>query len=279
MGEYNITTGVWRVDDFDTIFKAMVDEFNVQYNTNYSYTQFEGSNAGKLLYLAAQHRQNLDNDVAQLGVKMADYLRTNNILLGNPPSTYNAVIDAFKKSGYILSVRPPSTTADAGKLQPVIERIDGVALSPSEYDDIAKIGLENIAGGIITEAPTAGLAGQHTLSNGQNFTFNFVIPIKNEIKIRAIIEYTVTSQAAFQDDARVKQKILDNFNEIYSTGNDIYGDYYLKYSDLPYARFIKVEAAIDANLSIFKGEIQQDTYNFKRVLTLANIEVTQTEVV
>ena len=74
---YTVTNG-YSPRDYETILAQCVQIVNEQFGTSYTSQSFTGTNLWKFLYATIQGLMTVENNIAELGVKLQDYIRTQN---------------------------------------------------------------------------------------------------------------------------------------------------------------------------------------------------------
>lgn len=256
---------------YETILTEAVQVVNQEFNTNYTNQSFVGTDLWKFLYATIQGLMTVENNIAELGVKLQDYIRTQNEQLIIPRSSVDGIMQAIKDElGLVSSIKPVESENDAGYIDIAVD-VDNTA---SDYAEKKQQILE-----ILHKYMTAGLfyngneSGTVTASNGQEFTYNYSLPNAIALKVKVQVKVSENNNLFVETPNVIKDKFLKNFKELYRFGFDFEPQQFLNISrDLPFASEITTQYSTNGGSS-WSTAIYQSAYNTKLTLNVADIEV------
>lgn len=261
---------------WDDILAVMTDAINAQFNTDYTVDTIVGSNHFKFFYGGLQLVMETENKVAELGNKIADYIRTVNDSIAQPISSVDGTIRYFRDAlGFNVALRAIDDVDDRG--QPAIcvdvdtARPDFESVKQQIFDAIHHSQTEGLYWFNSSTTPASNeYRGESSALNGQAFPYCFFVPENSIFKIRI----TVTRSRGSLDYQINAQQIADlftqNFNSIYSLGKDFEGEKYLSTADISSASNVRVEWSTDDGAS-WSDSVKQMEFDEK--ITLGTIEV------
>ena len=267
---YTLNNG-YAPRDYETILSECVKVVNAEFGTKYTMQSFVGTNLWKYLYTTIQGLMTCENNIAELGVKLQDYIRTKNEELIIHRSSNDGIMQAIKDElGLVSSIKPTKSEADAGEIYLAVD----VDKEGSDYADKKQQILN-----VLHKYMTAGLnyngteRGTVKASNGQVFDYAFELPVKKKLKMKIEVKVSDNTNLFVETTNRIKEKFLKNFASLYKMGFDFEPQQFLNISrDLPFASEIKVQASID-NGSSYKTNIIQSDYKTKYTISDADIDV------
>ena len=102
---YTVTNG-YSPRSYETILAECVQVVNEQFGTSYTSQSFTGTNLWKYLYATIQGLMTVENNIAELGAKLQDYIRTQNEELIIPTSSENGFTALLQRElGLIASFK------------------------------------------------------------------------------------------------------------------------------------------------------------------------------
>lgn len=265
---YNVTNG-YAPRDYETILAECVSIVNQEFGTSYTSQSFVGTNLWKFLYTTIQGLMTVENNIAELGVKIQDYIRTQNEELIIPRSSPDGIMQIIKDElGLVSSIKPVEREQDAGLIYLAVD-VDNTS---DDYADIKQqifnLLHENMGAGLFYQGTETG---QVTASNGQSFDYAFSLP--TEVPLYVKIKVTVSDNTTLfvETPPVIKKKFLDNFASKYRLGFDFEPQTYLCKDDLPFAGAIEVRYSTDG--LEYKTIILESAYNEKFTINENNVEV------
>ena len=253
---------------FDEQITLYYTEWSQKFNTEVSFSQFEGSKEYSIFYSNAQVDINAQAIFANAYFKALDYIRDANHRIELKGINREKLIKSIEDLGYLASLKP-TIIAEAGKSFICIDYNEIAEDKPL----IAKTISENIAAGIITVNGASGeIVESHTISNGQSFDYGWVEP--TEVDVEWKIQYRVdrNSREPVDTAEAIQQRFYENYDKIYRLGNDIKPEqYYSTISDAPWASEIIISYDLGTGFVTAVLETDYDS-RYLRNLELTNIE-------
>ncbi|KIP71410.1 hypothetical protein SN11_16870 [Vibrio harveyi] len=266
---WNDETGV-LVDDFDTIMQVYFDAFiasdpkfdGLAFNT------FVASDEYKVFYASVQVDMTIESIVANLYVKMSEFIQNTNLQINNPTTTPNALIGGLKdKFGLYASVKP-MTYEESGQSHVAIDYTP----EPDLNYQIASY-MEKTA--IVASTYMVGdIEQQIVLSKGGFETYRWVAGVESDIIFRLTITKSRNSNAIVDNQDDIVAKFLANFDEFFWIGMDVEPEKYFEIvRDAPYASDILTEYSLDGGAS-WSNKPHKTPYDAKYIPNLPVSNVT-----
>ncbi len=264
---YTVTNG-YSPRSYETILTECVHVVNEQFGTSYTNQSFTGTNLWKYLYATIQGLMTVENNIAELGVKLQDYIRTQNEELIIPTSSENGFTALLEREmGLIASFKPTESSADAGQIYLAID-IDNTAEDYAEKkQQIFNLMAEHLGAGLFYNGTEQGTV---TELNGQSFNYAFDLPTETNLKVKIQVRVSENTNLFVETTNKIKEKFLANFAKAYRLGYDFEPQVYLCKDDLPFASEIKVTYQSNGSYS---GEVLNSAYDEKIIITENNVEV------
>lgn len=263
---YSIENG-YTPRSYDEILEKCVNVVNEQFETDYTTQTFTGTNLWKFMYAIIQEIMTVENNIAELSVKIQDYIRTQNEELIIPRSSPDGITQILKDElGLTASVKP-TTDEDAGHIYIAVD-VDNTADNYAETKQkILNLLSENMGAGLYYEGTETGTV---TELNGQQFSYAYSLP--TEVPLTVKIQVTVSDNTTqfIETPSVIKEKFLKNFNDLYRLGYDFEPSIYLCRDDLKFASEIKISYLSGGS---YTSNIYQSDYNEKITISPENIEV------
>lgn len=267
---FSVTNG-YSPRSYETILQECVAVVNEEFKTNYTVETFKGTNLWKYLYATIQGLMTVENNIAELGVKLQDYIRTQNEELIIHRSSVDGIMQAIKDElNLVSSLKPASSSADAGEIYLAVD-IDKLG---ADYDIKKQEILTTLH-----KYLTAGLhyngteAGTVTAKNGQPFKYAYELPTEKALKIKIQVKVSENNNLFVETTNSIKEKFLNNFAKIYRLGFDFEPQQYLNISrDLPFASEIIIQYSTNSGSSWAKEVLESD-YKTKFTIDDADVEV------
>lgn len=267
---FSVTNG-YSPRSYETILQECVAVVNEEFKTNYTVETFKGTNLWKYLYATIQGLMTVENNIAELGVKLQDYIRTQNEELIIHRSSVDGIMQAIKDElNLVSSLKPASSSADAGEIYLAVD-IDKLG---ADYDIKKQEILTTLH-----KYLTAGLhyngteKGTVTATNGQPFQYAYELPTEKALKIKIQVKVSENNNLFVETTNSIKEKFLNNFAEIYRLGFDLEPQQYLNISrDLPFASEITIQYSTNSGSS-WATEVLESDYKTKFTIDDADVEV------
>lgn len=267
---YSIING-YSPRSYESILSACVEIVNDEFGTSYTTQNFVGTNLWKFLYTTIQGLMTVENNIAELGVKMQDYIRTQNEELIIPRSSVDGIMQAIKDElGLISSIKPIESSANAGLVYLAVD-VDNTADNYAETKQkILNLLHENMGAGLFYNGTETGTV---TATNGQAFNYAYSLPTAVNMKIKITVTVSENNTLFIETPIEIKKKFMDNFNSFYRLGYDFEPQIFLCTDrDLPFAGAIDIEYSTDGGTN-WASSVWQSAYNQKVVITENNVEV------
>lgn len=267
---YSVING-YSPRSYETILDDCVAVVNDEFKTNYTRQTFVGTNLWKYLYATIQGMMTIENNISELGVKLQDYIRTQNEELIIHRSSVDGIMQAIKDElGLVSSLKPASSSADAGEIYLAVD----VDNEQEKYSELKQKILETLH-----KYLTAGLhyngteAGTITATNGQVFNYAYQLPTKKPLKIQIQVKVSDNTNIFVETTNSIKEKFLKNFSDIYRLGYDFEPQQFLNISrDLPFASEITIKYSTNSGSS-WATEILESDYKTKITIDENDVEV------
>lgn len=254
--------------NIDDIMSSIMDGVNAQFGTSYTIETFTGTNMYKYFYALAQRVQTNEIKASEVFIKLQDYFKIMNETILDPKVTPNGIVQAFKEAGYTASVKPMEL-ADAGKANICVD-VDETAVDYAlKKLAICNLIKDYVVAGVITEGTESELL---TLTNGQQFTFSYRLPIRTEIKLKLTLTLSRNNRHVIASPEETKNTLMANIAELYSLGKDFEPERYFSASDAPWTSDILLEYSIDNGVN-WLDTVYESDYNELFVVLLENIDV------
>lgn len=266
---YNVTNG-YSPRDYETILAQCVQIVNEQFGTSYTSQSFTGTNLWKFLYATIQGLMTVENNIAELGVKLQDFIRTQNESLIIPRSSYDGIMQIIKDElGLVSSIKVVESASEAGQIHLAID----IDKNSEDYADrkakIFKILHENMGAGLFYNGTEKGTVNA---SNGQVFNYAFDLPTETSLKIKIQVRVSENTTLFVETPNEIKNKFLANFAKFYRLGYDFEPQIFLcRDRDLPFASEINISYSTSG--STYKTAILEAMYDEKFTIDPNNVEV------
>lgn len=266
---YTVTNG-YSPRSYETILAECVQVVNEQFGTSYTSQSFTGTNLWKYLYATIQGLMTVENNIAELGVKLQDYIRTQNEELIIPTSSENGFTALLQRElGLIASFKPTESSSDAGQIHLAID-IDNTAEDyENKKQQIFDLMAEHLGAGLFYNGTEKG---QVTELNGQAFNYAFDLPTDMPLKVKIQVKVSENTNLFVETTNKIKEKFLNNFARAYRLGYDFEPQAYLCKDDLPFASEIKVTYSTNGGSS-YSGEVLNSMYDEKITINENDVEV------
>lgn len=265
---YNVTNG-YSPRDYETILAQCVQIVNEQFGTSYTSQSFTGTNLWKFLYATIQGLMTVENNIAELGVKLQDYIRTQNEELIIPTSSENGFTALLEREmGLIASFKPTESSSDAGQIHLAID-IDNTAEDYAEKkQQIFNLMAEHLGAGLFYNGTEQGTV---TELNGQSFNYAFDLPTETNLKVKIQVRVSENTNLFVETTNKIKEKFLANFAKFYRLGYDFEPQIFLcRDRDLPFASEIKISYMTNGK---YKTDVLEAMYDEKFTISPDDVEV------
>lgn len=267
---YSVTNG-YSPRDYETILTQCVGIVNQEFGTNYTTQSFVGTNLWKFLYTTIQGLMTVENNIAELGVKLQDYIRTQNEALIIPRSSADGIMQLIQDSfGLVSSIKPIEQSTDAGQIYLAVD-VDSTADNyATTKENILNALHQNMGAGLYYHGTETGSI---TASNGQQFTYAYELPTEQALKINIQVKISENSTLLVETPTAIKNKFLANFAELYRLGFDFEPQSFLCIDrDCPFASQITITYSTDGG-STYSSGVLQSTYKTKYTIAESDVEV------
>lgn len=267
---FSVTNG-YSPRSYETILADCVAVVNKEFGTSYTSQTFVGTNLWKYLYATIQGMMTIENNISELGVKLQDYIRTQNEELIIHRSSVDGIMQAIKDElNLVSSIKPVESSADAGEIYLAVD-IDNEG---ADYAQQKQKILDTLH-----KYMTAGLhyngteSGTVTATNGQVFNYAYELPTEKALKIKIQVKVSENTNLFVETTNSIKEKFLENFAELYRLGYDFEPQQFLNISrDLPFASEITIQYSTNDGSS-WETEILESDYKTKFTIAYADVEV------
>ncbi|MHA2782606.1 hypothetical protein [Vibrio harveyi] len=238
---WNDETGV-TPDDFDTIIKAYFEAFKnadpkfdgLAFNT------FVASDEYKVFYASAQIDMTIENIIANLYVKMSEFISSVNLQINNPTTTPNALIAGLMDNFGLRASVKQMIYEESGQSHVAIDYTPDPDLNyqiASYMEKTAIVASTYMVGDIEQEI---------VLSKGGIETYRWVAGQDSTLHFRLTITKSRNSTAVVDNQDEIVAKFLANFDEFFWIGMDLEPERYFEINrDAPYASDILTEYSFD----------------------------------
>lgn len=263
---YTVTNG-YAPRDYTTILQECVSVVNEQFGTNYTAQTFVGTNLWKFVYAIIQEIMTVENNIAELGAKLQDYIRTQNEALIIPRSTPDGITQILKDElGLDASVKPTEST-DAGYIYMAVD-VDNTAEDyATTKQSILNILARNMGAGLFYNGTESGTV---TEINGQQFSYAYNLPTAVPLQVKIQVTVSENTTNLIETPTIIKEKFLANFNRLYRLGFDFEPSIYLCRDDLNFASEIKVTYSTGG---AYTSNVYDAAYNEKITIDPSDVEV------
>lgn len=253
---------------FDEIMNELRIGVNTQFSTTYDVDQFLGTGWYRFLYPVAQRIQNNEVKISEIFTKLAEYIVQKNILINRPSVSQNGIVDAFKNNGFIASVKE-TEEATIGQIFVAIDLVGDEVDFAAKKLQICTLMKDYTVGGTVSYGDQQEII---TLSNGQAFTYKFVLADRQVIKFRVTIADSVNTSIAIPEDESIRLQFYNNYISRYRMGWNLEPQKYFNQGDAPWAANVLVEYSLDAGSS-WASVVFESEYDDLFVLSLEDIDV------
>lgn len=267
---YTVTNG-YSPRTYETILEECVGVVNEEFGTSYTLQSFQGTNLWKYLYATIQGIMTVENNIAELGAKLQDYIRTQNEELLIPTSSNDGIMDLIAKElGLVSSIKPIESEADAGQIYLAVDIDDTASDYEQKKTAIFKLLHDYMGAGLFYHGTETGTI---TASNGQVFDYAFDLPTKTNLKIKINVKVSDNSTRFIETPAKIKDKFLANFESLYRLGFDFEPQSFLCIEkDLPFASEVNVSYSTNGGTS-YSSEVLAGMYDEKFLINPEDVEV------
>lgn len=271
---YNVVNGYTK-RTFDDLMAALTQSINMQFGTDYTTDTIVGSNHFKFFYGGLQLVMETENKISELGVKIADYIRTVNDSIQAPISSADGTIQYFKRVlGLDVALRPITDVSMAGKPAIAVD-IDSASVDFSSrkqqiFDALRLSQTEGLYWFNPSTSPASNeYRGESSALNGQAFPYAFFTPRAYPMKIRITVTRSRDNLAYQLNPSQIRDLFIVNFNKMYSIGRDFEGSRYLSVQDVASAASVLVEWSDDGN--VWSSSVRSMSFDTK--ITLDTVTV------
>ena len=266
---YTVKNG-YSPRSYETILNECVGIVNEEFGTTYTSQSFVGTNLWKFLYTTIQGLMTVENNIAELGTKLQDYIRTQNEELIIPRSSPDGIMQIIKDElGLVSSIKPVDTAANAGLIYLAVDIDNTSADYADRKQQIFNLLHNNMGAGLFYQGTETGSV---TASNGQTFDYAFELPDEVALKVKIQVRVSDNTTLLVETPTIIKQKFLANFAEVYKLGYDFEPQTYLCKDDLPFASEIEISYSEDGGTT-YETDVRDCEYNEKITIGANDVEV------
>lgn len=267
---FSVTNG-YSPRSYETILADCVSVVNQEFGTSYTSQTFVGTNLWKYLYATIQGMMTIENNISELGVKLQDYIRTQNEELIIHRSSVDGIMQAIKDElNLVSSIKPVESSADAGEIYLAVDIDNEGADYADKKQKILNVMHKYLTAGLHYNGTETGTV---TATNGQVFNYAYGLPTKKALKVKIQVRVSENNNLFVETTNEIKEKFLNNFAEIYRLGFDFEPQQYLNISrDLPFASEITTQYSTNSGSS-WATEVLESDYKTKFTIDDADVEV------
>lgn len=267
---FTVTNG-YSPRSYEAILADCVAVVNSEFKTQYTIQSFVGTNLWKFLYAEIQGMMTIENNIAELGVKLQDYIRTQNEELIIHRSSADGIMQALKDElGLVSSLKPTESSADAGEIYLAVDIDPEGADYASKKQEIFNALHKYLTAGLHYNGTETGTV---TATNGQVFNYAYELPTEKALKIKIQVKVSDNNNLFVETTNSIKEKFLENFAELYRFGYDFEPQQFLNISrDLPFASEITTQYSTNGGSSWGSAVLQSD-YKTKYTISNADVEI------
>lgn len=225
-----------------TKMNSIRQRINAEFGTNYTPSNFAGSDFYKYFYALVQELQLSEVLMSEVFVKLQKYIEVTNEKISQPKNTAEGIInDIFFGFGYPTSVKP-MVVADRGKIHICIdidETQDGYAgLKQQLCRRISEITVL----GSVTEGSESHSV---VLTNGQAFDYKYFLPVRIPILLRLTLTISQNNQSIVLSNDDVKEILKNKIDMLYALGRNFEPQTYFSVLDAPWTSQVLLEYSLD----------------------------------
>lgn len=255
---YNITNG-YSPRNYEDILEECVNAVNDEFGTSYTPQAFVGTNLWKFLYTTIQGLMTVENNIAELGVKMQDYIRTQNERLIIPTSSNDGIMQRLEEELNLISSVKPVELGEGGNVCIAVDVDDTAGDYEETKEKILKTFHKYLGAGLFYHGTESGLV---TASNGQQFEYAYELPVNKPLMVKIDVTISDNTTRFIETPNVIKDKFFANFAKFYKLGYDFEPEIYLCRDDLPFASKIDISYSTDGGETYLR-DILQNSYNEK----------------
>ena len=222
---------------FNGLMDLVMEGANTQFGTSYTSETFVGTDLYKYMYAAVQKMSEVETKASEVFLKVQTYFDTTNEMIQRPATTPDGIVDTFLSNEFEASVKP-MIEADAGMANICVNVDDTLAGYADLRAEIAEIIRTLNIAGVVTVGTETELI---TLTNGQEFDFNFHLPNKFDIHLKLTLTTSRNNRSVILTPEESKATLLENVAAEYKMGLDFEPERYFTKTDAPWASDILLE--------------------------------------
>ena len=266
--KYDNSSGI-QVDTVQSIIQKALDIYNANENKNLTMKAFELTEFYRVVVIVAQLLVQTQTKTASMYDQIIDYIHNNQMAIESPSNTIAGITPAiYKKFGFDSSLKP-SSEADAGKVYLAID-----------YQPTADINLK-IANFILDKLLGAGIytigdiQQPVSIDDSNEIIISWTNAKVQDLHFKINLKISRNRNTSVPDKDLIKSRFLNNFEEIYSIGQDIEPERYLDMQqDIPFASEYEILYSLDGE-NWQSGVLNSDFDNkYIAQLDVGNINVT-----
>lgn len=223
------------------IFNFIRTKVNDIFHTDYSETDFVGTNWYRFAYVIVQRIQTGEIKTSEIFTKLQEYIALTNERIQRPSVSYPGLVDSFAANGYLVAVKQ-NELADAGKLSVCVDTDETAPDYAEKKLAICTLLKDFVAAGtVFTGTETEDI----TLSNGQSFPFKFHLPNEIPVLLRLTLTVSENNLLLVDDDETVRDLLYDRLLAMYRVGLNFEPQRYFSTAQAPYASVVTLEWSDD----------------------------------
>ena len=254
------------------IMEALRLNMNDVLGTDYTTSEFSGTNFYKVIYPVMQEIMATENNLSIIFSKLVDFIDKTNESINAPAVVRDSIIRKINELGVDCSLKQLDP-AEAGNIFLCCD------LNPADdnysylIDRIGNIMLENISAGTVSNG---SVSVNKRLENGQVETFKFELPTKTAILLKLTLQISRNNDQYIPTDSEAKEILLNNLNKYYKLGNDFEPEKYAEINrDFPCCSEVILEYSLD-NGTTWTDAVAQLSYDTKYITNAGDITIVRT---
>ncbi len=253
---------------FSVVMNAIRLELNAQFGTTYTAESFVGTNWYKYFYTLVQRLLENETKTSEIFLKLSQYISTTNAAIQRPSVSLPGLIDSFESRGYVASIKD-NLIADAGTISICVDTDATAPTYAATKLAINSLIRDFVVAGMVYMGTETSLL---TLTNGQNFTFKFYLPIYTPILLRLTLTVSDNILMPLPTDVQLRTLLSENVKAGYRLGWDFAPQRYFTLEDAPWASTILVEYSDDDGAT-WSSDVYEAGFRDLFTYTLADIIV------
>lgn len=215
---------------------------NSEFGTTYTEESFVGTNWYKWAYSFCQRINLLNTKMSEIFAKLQQYITQTNLMVLQPTTTYDGLVQAFESEGFVVNPKPQDSTTMAG-IMSLCVNLDDTDLDYETQKEAVLTLLDQYvsAGCFFTGTET----GTIVIANGQAIPYAFHLPNRIPVLIKLSIETSSNSQDVAPPNEDIRIDFFEKLGERYRLGWNFAPDRLYTVADAPYAEDITIEYSVN----------------------------------